>query len=125
MVSVISDDSDVFVLLLHFYVKHNCPFHMYMSSLKGQKIMDLHLIHSTDFTVTSHEECTVIDIKKTTAKHADLSQHILQIHALSGADMIAPNFGIGKKKALNTLMNFIKNEESKRNSSKQKKQPKC
>ena len=97
MVSLISDDSDVFVLLLHFYVKHNCSFHMYMSSLKGQNIADLPLIHSTDFTVTSHEECTVIDIKETTAKSADLSQHILQIHALSGADMIAPNFGKGKK----------------------------
>ena len=98
---------------------HNCSFNVYMSSPKGQKIMNLPLIHSTDSSVTSHEERTVIDIKKTAAKHTDLSQHIIQIHALSGADTIMPNFVIGKKKALNTLMNFIKNYVSKRNSSKQ------
>ena len=42
-VSVISDDTDVFVLLLHFYVSNNCTEHMYMSSPKhkSHKVVDL------------------------------------------------------------------------------------
>ena len=84
---------------------------MYMSSPKSQNIKVLPSIYSTESSVTSHEECTVVDIKKSAAKHADLSQHMLQIHALSGADTIAPNFCISKKKARNTLTNFQKNDE--------------
>ena len=108
VVSVVSDDTGVFVLLLHFYVLYNCSSNMYMSSFKRPKSSTPSSIDSSKDPVTSHEERTVIDIKKTATKHVGLSQHILQIHALSGADTVAPNFGIGKKTALNTLVNFNK-----------------
>ena len=108
VVSVVSDDTVVFVLLLHFYVLYNCSSNMYMSSFKCPKSSTPSSIDSSKDPVTSHEERTVIDIKKTATKHVGLSQHILQIHALSGADTVAPNFGIGKKTALNTLVNFNK-----------------
>ena len=35
-VSVISDDTDVFVLPLNFFVAHNCTANMYMSSPKNR-----------------------------------------------------------------------------------------
>ena len=37
---------------------------------------------------------------------------------MSGADTVAPNFGIGKKTALNTLLNFTKKSDPKKNSTK-------
>ena len=82
----------MFVLPLHFYVAHKCTANMYMSSPKNQK------------------ECTVIDVKKTAKRHESLSQYILQVHALTGADTIAAHFRIGKKRALNTLTSFNEKE---------------
>ena len=52
------------------------------------------------------EDCTVIDIKETTAKHYELAIYILQIHALTGGDGIPALFRIGKKRVLNTLTCF-------------------
>ena len=72
VVSVISDDTDVFALLLHSYVKQNCSSNMYMSSPKSQKIKALPSIYSTESSVTSYKEHTVVNIKRTAAKHADL-----------------------------------------------------
>lgn len=102
-VSVISDDTDVFVLLLHFYVAHKCTANMYMSSPKNQA------------------ERTVIDIKKTAKRHESLSQYILQVHALTGADTIAAHFRIGKKRALNTLTSFNEKDAPPKKDGKKKK----
>ena len=64
VVSVVSDDTDVFVLLLHFYVLYNCSSNMYMSSSKRPKIPTSSSIDSSKDPITSHEERTLIDIKK-------------------------------------------------------------
>ena len=90
-----------------------------MSSTKHPKTPTSSSIDCTKDPVTTHEERTVIDMKKTTTKHTGLSQYSLQIHALSRADTVALIFVIGKKKALNTLLNFNKKDESKKNSTKQ------
>ena len=73
-VSVISDDTDVFVLLLHFYVSNNCTEHMYMSSPRHKSIKVLDLPSPQ---LSNQEERTIIDIKQIAQKHSNLSEHIL------------------------------------------------
>ena len=48
----------------------------------------------------------VIDIKATAEKHLLVTTHILPIHALTGSDVVAATYGIGKKSALNALKNI-------------------
>ena len=105
-VSVISDDTDVFVLLLHFYVAHKCTANMYMSSPKNRSAKDMDL---SSPQLTNQEERPVIDMKMTAKRHESLLQNNLQLHALTGADTIAAHFRIGKKRALNTLTSFNEN----------------
>ena len=59
VVSVVSDDTDVFVLLLHFYVLYNCSSNMYMSSFKRPKSSTPSSIDSSKDPVTSNEERTL------------------------------------------------------------------
>ena len=68
-IRVLCDDTDVFVLLLHFYslMKTSCP-----------------LIMESFF---KDRQC--IDIKATVTKHKDIIPHILAAHALSGCDTVA------------------------------------
>ena len=45
----------------------------------------------------------MVDIGKTVQKHSEIVQGILQAHALSGRDIVASYFGIGKATVLKTL----------------------
>jgi hypothetical protein len=82
-VSVICDDTDVFVLLLHYYHKTKMANKVLMESpIKGRSI---------------------IDIAKTVDKHTDIIEEILPAHALSGCDTVAGCFGIGKGTAIKAL----------------------
>ena len=79
-VVVVSDDTDVFALLLHFYLSENLESPMFMESpVKGR---------------------ATIDIKETVLKHTSLVPSILSVHALSGCDSVAATYGIGKATAV-------------------------
>ena len=76
-VSVIADDTDVFILLIHHYLEQQLTNFMVMESP----------IHGR----------SVIDICRTVKNEEQIA------HDLSGCDTVACYFGIGKVKALKTL----------------------
>ena len=67
-VKVIADDTDIFVLLLHFYLQENL---------------------SCDFVMASTSSRKLIDIKETVAKHKNVISNIVSAHALSGCDTVS------------------------------------
>jgi hypothetical protein len=74
--TVISDDTDVFVLLLYHYQRTGLSIPIYMESpIKGR---------------------TVIDISTSAKKHSRIISDLLLAHALSGCDTVACYYGIGK-----------------------------
>lgn len=82
-VIVLSDDTDVFLLLLHYY---------FIENIKVQVLME------------SPIQCrTVIDIGASVSKHEHIISDVLSAHALSGCDTTASCFGIGKGKVLKAL----------------------
>lgn len=79
-VSVFSDDTDVFALLLYFYWREKLQSTMTMQSpIKGR---------------------SCIDIKETSHIHSDIVPSVLALHALTGCDSVAATYGIGKTKAI-------------------------
>ena len=95
-VTAVTDDTDIFALLIHFYHKHNCTASMYMTSPKN---------HGKRKTTTTHPlpDNRLIDIKASVAKHHSLCPFILQIHGPTGNDTTAALLGYGKKKILNAV----------------------
>ena len=79
-VRVVSEDTDVFVMLVYFY----------------------HSMSITTSLIISPpaKDRAAIDIKATSEKHSSLAPDLLAIHAISGADTVASYYGIGKGKAL-------------------------
>jgi len=65
---VISDDTDVFVLLLHYYQKANLTIPIIMESPSQGRV--------------------VIDIKGTVKKHAKIVKEILPAYTISGCDSV-------------------------------------
>lgn len=82
-VSVIADDTDVFVLLLHHYYEQQLTVPMIMDSPVSGR--------------------TAIDIRSSVQQHSLILSDILAMHAISGCDTVACCFGIGKAKALKVL----------------------
>ena len=82
-VSVISDDTDVLLLLLHHYVKQK---------LTGVVIMESPI-----------KDRVTIDIKASEIEHRNIIPDLLAAHALSGCDTTACYFGIGKGTIVKTL----------------------
>ena len=82
-ISVIADDTDVFVLLLHHYQNEGFTRAMFMTSPAQQR--------------------STIDIKATVEKHQAIVPGLLAAHALSGCDTIPTYFGIGKGTVLKIL----------------------
>ena len=82
-ISVVCDDTDVFVLLIHFYCREklNCGVTM-ESPIAGR---------------------CVIDIKATANKHSNITDYLPGVHALSGCDTTSFIFGVGKATALKAL----------------------
>ena len=73
---VVADDTDVFLLLLHFCNTKDIRCHVLMASpISGR---------------------TVIDIAATVDKHKCIIPNLLAAHALTGCDTVACTFGIGK-----------------------------
>ena len=81
-IKVISDDTDVFVLLVHYYAEKNFTSTMEPAS-QG---------HSS------------ANIGSTFAKHRSIAPQLLSAHALSGFDTVASYFGIGKIKVVKVLV---------------------
>ena len=82
-ITVISDDTDVFILLLHCYLEDGLQMTVTMESpISGRAVRD---------------------IGKTVSKHKDIIPDLLAVHALSGCDTVACCFGIGKGTALKVL----------------------
>ena len=82
-IRVVSDDTDVIVLLVHFY-NSKCA-----TSNSAPMIMS-----------SPVQERAVIDIRATAEKHSDIAHDLLAIHGLSWADTVASYHGIGKASVL-------------------------
>ena len=81
--SVMADDTDVYILLLHYYNKKELSIPMFMES-------------------SVHRRQT-IDIRATAKEHANILPNLLAAHGLSGCDTVTPCYGTGKIKILKTL----------------------
>ena len=82
-ISVVSDDTDVFVLLLH---------HNQLAELGISLTME-----------SPSRDRAIVDIKSTVSKHEDIVKNLLPAHALSGCDTVACYFGVGKGATIKTL----------------------
>ena len=82
-VTVLCENTDVFVLLLHFY--HKC---------KNNGL-------STIIMAPLVKERAVVDIGATAAAHSDIADNILAVHGITGADTVGSLHGIGKVTAIN------------------------
>ena len=82
-ISVISDDTDVFVLLLYHYQAQN---------LKLQVIME-----------SPVKKRTVVDIRDTVQRHNAIIPDLISAHAVSGCDTVASYYGIGKSNLIMIL----------------------
>lgn len=83
-IRVISDDTDVFVLLLHFFKSESLTCDLVMLG-------------------TCHSR-TSVDIKATVQKCADFVSEILAAHVVSGCDTVSYLWGIGKGTVVKCLM---------------------
>ena len=83
-IRVISDDTDVFVLLLHFFKSESLTCDLVMLG-------------------TCHSR-TSVDIKATAQKCADFVSEILAAHVVSGCDTVSYLWGIGKGTVVKCLM---------------------
>ena len=82
-IKVISDDTDVFVLLVHYYTDKNLTATLIMEHIS--------------------QGCLSVNIGSTVAKHRSIAPHLLSAHALTGCDTVASYFGIGKTKVVKAL----------------------
>lgn len=80
-IQVICDDTDVIVLLAHFYQSSTCYLYIVPTS-------------------TSEN---VINIGLTVQQHSEIVPHLISMHTFTGCDSVSSIFGIGKVKTLNTL----------------------
>ena len=80
---VVADDTNVFVLLLHYH---------HMANIKNVVLMESPI-----------KGRAVVDIGKTVQKHSEIVEGILPVHALYGCDTVASYFGIGEAIELKTL----------------------
>ena len=82
-ISVVCDDTDFFVLLVHFYHKQKLTCEVMMvSPIAGRQILD---------------------IKVTSQQQGGNSEQLLAIHAMTGCDAVSYMWGIGKAMALKQM----------------------
>ena len=82
-VKVICDDTDVFVLLLHFYSHLKLSAKVIMEGTSGEHVQ--------------------VDIGTTAKRHHSIIPYLMAAHALTGCDTVARMNGIGKVTAINQL----------------------
>ena len=83
-IKVICDDTDVFVLLIHFYIKEKMTANISMESPCAGRM--------------------IVDIRQTSLKRKNIAKYLPAVHALSGCYTVSYLFGIGKTTALKALM---------------------
>ena len=81
--SVMVDDTDVYILQLHHYNQKELNIRMFMESP----------VHGTQTK----------DIRTTVTEHANILPNLLAAHGLSGCDTVAPCYDNRKMKILKTL----------------------
>ena len=87
-VKVISDDIDVFILLLHFYIEQS--------------------LSTTAFLEGRSSNRKIIDIGKTAEKKKkDVVLSLLAVHALSRYDSMPNSYGLGKKSVCFLLPKYL------------------
>lgn len=82
-ITVVCDDTDVFVLLLHYYNLKKITCSLLMQGTSAGR--------------------TVIDIAATWKKHSVIVSQLLAAHALSGCDTVAQPYGVGKASVIKML----------------------
>ena len=82
-IKVVCDDTDVLVLLVHFYAQEQLTCELVMSGTSAGRV--------------------VVDIKATTTKHITIADQLLAAHALSGCDTVSQLYGIGKGTVLRVI----------------------
>ena len=82
-INVICDDTDVFVLLVHFVASEG--------------------IRNSIFLVPTRPSRNAIDIGATVNQNAEIVKYVLPLHALTGCDTVSTLYGIGKIKAIKVL----------------------
>lgn len=88
VIKVVCDDTDVFVLLLHYYQTNHLSCSLLMEGTSSER--------------------TLIDITATAEAHAQIVPQLLSAHALSGCDTVAKLSGIGKATVVKQLQKGIK-----------------
>ena len=83
-IKVICDDTDVFVLLILFYIKEKMTANISMESPCAGRM--------------------IVDIRQTSLKYKNIAKYLPAVHALTGCDTVSYLFGIGKTTALKALM---------------------
>ena len=73
---MVSDDTNVFVLLLHHYHEAGLHVQLIMKSL--------------------HKGRAIVDIKSTLAKHSQIVKNLLPAYAISGCDTVVSYYELGK-----------------------------
>jgi len=82
-ITVICDDTDVFVLLMHYYFTEQLTCQLYMVGTSPSR--------------------STMDIKATVEIHSGLVKNILAAHVLSGCDTVVCLSGIGKTTVIKTM----------------------
>jgi len=86
-INIVCADTDVFVLLLHFYAKLNLTCRLTMEGPSAER--------------------TTIDIGATASEHGQLLSQLPAAHALSGCDTVAQYFGVGKNTVIKVLKSGV------------------
>ena len=82
-ICIVSDNTDVFILLLHHYWEQGMTCRITMQSTSSDKM------------------CT--NISATAKEHAAIVPSLLAMHCLSGCDTVGPMYGIRKRKTSKVL----------------------
>ena len=82
-ITVICDDTDVFVLLLYYYCVRDLSAAVLMEGTSPQRALE--------------------NIGETVKKYRDILPNLLAAHALTGCDTVGSYFGIGKATAVKVL----------------------
>ena len=82
-IQVICDDTDVFVLLMHFCEQQKLTCSLMMEATSSQRVS--------------------VDIQASVNKSKDIVPHLLAAHGLTGCDTVAKLHGIGKGTVINKL----------------------
>ncbi|XP_078661436.1 uncharacterized protein LOC144905583 [Branchiostoma floridae x Branchiostoma belcheri] len=86
-INIVCEDTDVFVLLLHYYAQLNLTCRLTMEGPSAER--------------------TTIDIGATASEHGHLLSQLPAAHALSGCDTVAQCFGVGKSTVIKVLTSGV------------------